>query len=237
MPPKFDPDNYESLQYWRRRSQAEKNNRILADFKKEHPNSSVGQVEVKMLENKFNSQVIVVPREGWRVDTDESDGAGAHIMAEWEAANPYIRELPVFSVTNVTPTKKIEGNWPDVLVDVYLLCGADAWVGLRRSTDPKLKDFVKLSRNRCVKVGEVNVSIGVTGQPEPDNLTCTYHLDLRHQGRVLTGETGYIIVQFNVKRNPVAGIVHALPTMESMGIAKTDMLVSMRERLSLFHDL
>jgi hypothetical protein len=237
MESEFDLNDYESLQWWRRKSNDEEENRILADFKKEHPNCSVGQVVVKMQMNKVNSKVIVVPREGWRVDTDESDGDGAHIMADWVAANSCRKMQPVFSVTNVTPTEKIEGNWPDVLVDIYLLCRTDASVCLRRSTDAQQKGFVKLSLSNCVKVGEVNVSIDVTGQPEPDNLTCTYHLDLRHRENVLPNETAYIIMQFNVKRNPVSGIVAALPTMESFGVAKADMLVSMRERLSLFHDL
>jgi hypothetical protein len=164
---------------------------ILDKFEAEHPGCIVKNMPVTTAGGfDMSCDVIVVPKHGWALD---------------EEATERDDEL----LASVAPHEAFCGDWPLVLVDVYLLSPEDLYARLRIGTaDPSsnVLEYTRIGPAACVHVGEANLS-KLLGEEKTTSrgaqlLCCQYNLDLGFDDEVSSSETVRLKLAFQVRKAP-----------------------------------
>ena len=190
----------------------------LDAFKQQHPNCLVRKIQYKHAGNKVDCHLIVVPNGKWHVHTDDSAQTNKELYKSWEDSNPYVRMQPTYAATNVTPSEKVEGNWPPMYVDMYMIFPENVFVNLKKPTELQsshFTDYQKFYSYKVNHIGQVNLTKDMDGTTRTDIVTSWYRLDLRFNTDCKylnsSDSTPEIILIFNVHRNPASDILDVRP--------------------------
>jgi hypothetical protein len=164
---------------------------IVGKFEEEHPGCVVQNMPLTTAGGfEMSCDVIVVPREScWTLDEEATHRDG---------------EL----VVSVAPRYAFEGDWPLVLVDVYVLSPEALYAKLRIGTaEPSsiVGEYTSVGPAGCVHVGEANLS-KLLGEEKPSQgvqmLHCQYNVDLGFQDEISSSESVCIKLKFQVRKAP-----------------------------------
>ncbi len=138
----------------------------------------------------MSCDVIVVPKNGWTLD---------------EEATARDDEL----VVSVAPQVAFSGDWPLVLVDVYVLSPEALYAKLRIGTaEPSsiVGEYTRVGPAACVHMGEATLSklLGeeTTTTRGVQMLHCKYKVDLGFQDEISSSETVCLKMEFQMRKAP-----------------------------------
>ena len=164
---------------------------ILHKFEAEHPGCIVTNMPVTTAGGFDTScDVIVVPKHGWELDEE-----------------PTHRDDEL--VVSVAPQSPFAGDWPLVLVDVYLLSPEDLYARLRSGTaepSSNVLEYTPVGPKACVHLGEAALS-KLLGEEKTTSrglqlLHCQYDIDLGFHDEVTSSETVRLKLKFQVRKAP-----------------------------------
>ena len=164
---------------------------IIDKFEKEHPGCVVQNMPLTTAGGfDMSCDVIVVPKNGWTLDEEAPD-----------------RDDKL--VVSVAPHEAFAGDWPLVLVDVYLLSPDALHAKLRSGTaEPSsiVLEYKILDPSSCVHMGEANLS-KLLGEEKTTSrglqlLHCQYNIDLGFQDEISASEAAYLKLEFQVRKAP-----------------------------------
>jgi hypothetical protein len=163
----------------------------IAKFEADHPGCIVKNMPVTTAGGfDMSCDVIVVPKHGWALDEE-----------------PTHRDDEL--VASVTPQEAFGGDWPLVLVDVYLLSPEDLYAKLRIGTanpSSNVLEYTRIGPAACVHVGEAALS-KLLGEEKTTSrglqlLHCQYDIDLGFQDEISASETACLKLKFQVLKAP-----------------------------------
>jgi hypothetical protein len=162
----------------------------LHQFEAEHPGCIATNMPVTTAGGFDTScDVIVVPKNGWEL-----------------VEEPTHRDDFVVSVA---PQSPLAGDWPLVLVDVYLLSPEDLCARLRSGTaepSSNVLEYTPVGPKACVHLGEAALST-LLGEEKTTSrglqvLHCQYGIDLGFQDEISASESASLTLKFEVRKAP-----------------------------------
>jgi hypothetical protein len=185
---------------------------VLDKFEADHPGCVVKNMPVTTAGgSEMSCDVIVVPKHGWQLDEE-----------------PTHRDDEL--VVSVAPHSPLAGDWPLVLVDVYLLGPEDLHARLRSGkTEPSsnVLEYTPVGPAACVHLGEAALT-SLLGEEKTTSrglqlLHCQYDIDLGYDDEVSASETARLKLAFQVRKAPRPAPLTRQRTVGSIGSIKANL--------------
>jgi hypothetical protein len=163
---------------------------VLEKFEAEHAGCVVQNMPLTTAGGfSLSCDVVLVPKPGWALNEEPT----------------HRDEL----VVSVAPQEAFAGDWPLVLVDVYVLSPEDLYAKLRNGTanpSSNVLEYTKVGPSSCVHMGEANLS-KLLGEEKTTSrglqlLHCQYKIDLGFQDEISASESANLTLIFQVRKAP-----------------------------------